>query len=246
LDSLPNPQVVLWSDHDFGYTNNSTGLDNPSRTDAANAAYRAQFGSSGPNVQGTTLPSKGIYRSFDIGRIQVVCLDMLTFKSKLGSASSSSRTMLGSTQKSWYKQILANPRQPVILVFGDGQIPGPAEDNQDEWRGYAAERSELQSAVSASPATVIYCNGDTHSLAYGHNQFGYDRVWQSAPLNNATKVKAGGEGYLGQYPTNDTEGPTKQMAAVITVVDNGSSISLTYRGFEGSTQRLTDSITVNA
>lgn len=246
LDSLPNPQVVLWSDHDFGYANNSTGLDNPSRTAAANSAYRAQFGSSGPNVQGATLPPSGIYRTFDIGRIKVVCLDMLTFKSKLGSASSTSRTMLGSTQKSWYKNILAHPTQPVVLVFGDGQIPGPAEDDQDEWRGYAAERSELASAVSASPATVIYCNGDTHSLAYGHNQFGYDRVWQSAPLNNATKVKAGGEGYLGQYPTNDTEGPTKQMAAAIVVVDNGTSISLTYRGYEGTTERLTDSITVNA
>lgn len=247
ISSLPSADrhVVSWSDHDFGYANNSTGLDNPSRTSSANSAYRTKFGTSGTGVQGATLPSSGIYRTWTYGRVRFVLLDMLTFKSTLGTANSSSRTMLGSTQKAWYKNILATAAEPLIVVFGDGQIPGPAEDNQDEWRGYAAERSELSSAVSASPRTVIYCNGDTHSLAYGHDQYGYARVWQSAPLNNETKVKAGGSGYTETYPTNANEGPIKQLHAIMTFTDTGSSISVTFRGYEGSTVRLTDSITVN-
>lgn len=240
LADLPNPPIVSWSDHDFGYENNSTGLDNPSRTSSANAAFRTKF----PDVQ--LASNTGIHRTFAFGRVRFIVLDMLTFKSPLGSTSSTSRTMLGSSQKTWYKNLLKSSEYPLIVVLGDGQIPGPAEDNQDEWRGYDKERAELATAVGQSPATVIYLNGDTHSLAYGHDQYGYDRVWQAAPFNNETKVKAGGEGYIATYPTNSTEGPIKQMWAKVQFVDNGTSITVTWRGYEGSTQRLSDSITVNA
>lgn len=246
ISGLPSADrhVVSWSDHDFGYANNSTGSDNATLTANANSAYRTKFGSSGTGVQGQTLPSSGIYRSWVHGRVRFILLDMLTFKSTLGTTSSSSRTMLGATQKAWYKNLLANSTEPLLVVLGDGQIPGAAADGQDEWRGYSAERSELASALAASPATVLYLNGDTHSLAYGHDQYGYARCWQSAPLHNATKVKAGGEGYIQTYPTNANEGATLELYAVVTFTDDGSSITATYRGYEGSTVRLTDSITV--
>lgn len=244
IAALPNPMIVGWSDHDFGYTNNSTGLDNPTRTASANAAYRTKFGSSGANVQGATLPSSGIYRTWVVGRIRFVLLDMLTFKSTLGTASSTSRTMLGSTQKAWYKNILATAAEPLIVVLGDGQIPGPAENLQDEWRGYDAERGELANSLNASPRKILYLNADTHSLAAGSNQYGYDRCWQSAPLHNNTKVKAGGAGYSQQYPTNANEGAVQELYAIVTFTDSGSSITATYRGYEGTSVKITDSITV--
>lgn len=237
LADLPNPQIVLWSDHDFGYANNSTGSDNSSRTNAANAAYREQF----PDVE---LPELGIYRDWSVGRVKFIALDCLTFKSPLSASDNSSKTMLGTTQKNWLRNLLSSDEFPLIIVFGDGQMPGPKEAGQDEWRGYDTERRQIQQYVDASPATVIYCNGDTHSLAVGHDQFGFARCWQSAPLHNDTKVKAGGDGYSFTYPTNANEGTLKELYAVMTFTDNGSEITATWRGYEGSAMVGSDYITV--
>lgn len=242
LAGLPNPQIVGWSDHDFGYENNATGGDvGSSHVNAANAAYRTSF----PNV---ALPASGIYRTWTRGRIRFILLDMLSFKSPLNATDNSSKTMLGSTQKSWYKGLLADSTFPLIVVFGDSQIPGPKENGQDEWRGYSTERAEMQSALNASPATVLYLNGDSHSLGYGHDQYGYDRIWQSAPFHNTTKVKAGGEGYIETYPTNADESDTEisELYAIATFTDSGDSIQADCRFFEASDLKFTDSITIDA
>lgn len=237
--ALPNPPLIMWSDHDFGFENNATGVGNPI-TATANAAYRTKFTSSPP---GGTLPSNGIYRTWTRGRIRFIMLDMLTFKSTLNATDNSSKTMLGSVQKAWYKNLLASNDFPLIVVFGDGQIPGPVENGQDEWRGYSTERGELATVVGASPATVLYLNGDTHCLGYGHNQYGYDRIWQSAPFHNNSKVKAAGEGYVSTFPTNADEGDIVENYSIVTFTDNGSRISATFRGYNNGSQVLSDTVT---
>jgi hypothetical protein len=245
IAALPNPIIVGVSDHDFGYANNATGVEKGSTfVNNFNTAYRTKWGSSGPGVQNATLPTTGIYRTWVVGRVRFVLLDMLSFKSSLTATDNSSKTMLGSTQKAWFKNILSTASEPMIVVFGDGQIPGPKEAGQDEWRGYDTERNELASALSASSATVLYLNGDTHSLATGSNQYGYDKVWQSAPLHNTTKVKAGGAGYEQQYPDNAHESDTvvSELYAIVEFTDTGSSITATYKGYEGTEVRITDTI----
>lgn len=240
IASLPNPPLIGWSDHDFGFANNSVGVGN-SITATANAAYRSKF----PDI---ALPANGIYRTWTRGRIRFVYLDCLTFKSPLGTASSTSRTMLGSTQKSWFKGLLADTAFPVIVCIGDGQWGGPAEDGQDEWRGYAAERSELQSAFNASPATTIYLEGDTHSLAIGRSKFGIDRIWRASPIYNNTKVKAGGADYDETYPLNadeDTVGFHKHYG-IIEFTDDNESISVTFRGYGDGSLQMTDTVNVSA
>lgn len=243
IDSLPDPShhVVAWSDHDFGYANNSTGLGNPSRSIAANAAYRTKF----PSVDYAN-PDIGIYRTWTVGRIRFILLDMLTFKSKLSDPDNGNKTMLGTEQKKWLAPLLASNEYPLIVIFGDGQLPGPKEAGQDEWRGYDSERRALAGAVSASPATVLYCNGDTHSLAAGHDQFGFARCWQAAPFYNLTKVKAKGEGYLVTYPTNANEGQLGQHFGHIKFTDTGSQITAKFSACTTSSVVFTDSITINA
>lgn len=246
ISALPNPMIVGVSDHDFGYQNNSTGAGVGSTVvNNFNTAYRTKWGASGtPGVQNATLPSLGIYRTWVVGRVRFVLLDMLSFKSSLTATDNSSKTMLGSTQKAWFKNILSTASEPMIVVFGDGQIPGPTEAGQDEWRGYNTERVELQSSLNAAHAKVLYLNGDTHSLAVGTNQYGYDKCWQSAPLHNTTKVKAGGVGYDQQYPTNANESDTvfSELYAIVSFTDNGTSITATYNGYEGTDVRITDTI----
>ncbi|HEY9417641.1 MAG TPA: polysaccharide lyase family 7 protein [Pseudonocardia sp.] len=240
IAALPNPPVIGWSDHDFGFANNAVGSGN-SITATANAAYRSKF----PNV---TLPASGIYRTWSRGRVRFIYLDQLTFKSPLGTSSSTSRTMLGSTQKAWLKGLLQDSAFPVIVIIGDGQWGGPAENSQDEWRGYDAERKELKSAFAASPATIIALEGDTHSLAYAHDLNGIDRVWRASPINNNTKVKAAGADYDQTYPTNDAEDEVNKHKhyGIIDFTDDNNSITATFRGFGDGALQMTDSITVSA
>lgn len=248
IAALPDSSrhVVGWSDHDFGYNNNVCGLDNPSRTASANAAYRTKFGSSGPLVQNATLPSNGIYRTWTVGRVRFILLDMLTFKDKLNKTDNSSKTMLGNAQKVWLGNLLKDSSYPLIVIFGDGQLPGPKEALQDEWRGYDTERQALGAAVNASPAKCIYINGDTHCLAAGHDQYGFKRVWQAAPFHNNTKVKAKGAGYLVTYPTNANEGGVAEQWGHITFQDSGTQITATYRAVSGGAIKFTDTFSVSA
>jgi hypothetical protein len=240
IAALPNPPLIGWSDHDFGFANNAVGSGN-SITATANSAYRTKFGSTG-------LPANGIYRTWTRGRIRFIYLDQLTFKSPLGTSSSTSRTMLGSTQKTWLKGLLADSAFPLIVIIGDGQWGGPAEDGQDEWRGYDAERKELKSAFQASPATIIALEGDTHSLAYAHDLYGIDRVWRASPINNNTKVKAAGADYTQTYPTNANEDDTNKHKhyGIIDFTDDNNSITVTFRGFGDGALQMTDTISISA
>ena len=239
ISSLPNPIIVNVSDHDGTFQNNGSGASESSAVADMNSGYRQKF----PDLD---LPSNGIYRTWTRGRIRFILLDCITFKSALGTSSSSSRTMLGSTQKAWLKNLISSNDYPLIVMLGDSQWPGPLEDGQDEWRGYDHERQEMASAFGASPATLVYLNGDTHSLAYGHNQFGLDRLWQASPLKNNTKVKAGGEGYIATYPSNADEGPVAHQYGIISFKDDGNTISATFRGYGDGALRLTDTVSVNA
>jgi hypothetical protein len=240
LANLPNEQIVGWSDHDSTFQSNGTGLQYPSVIADANSSYRTQF-------PGLTLPANGIYRDFVVGRIQFVLCDERTFKSVNSATDNSSKTMLGSTQKSWLLNILANPSAPMVVILGDSPWVGSTTSGDDSWKGYNTERQQIGNACAASSAVVIRLSGDMHCLAYGHDQIGIDRVWQAAPLANASKVKEGGAGYLETYPTNANEGSTEHLFGMVTFTDDGSQITATFVGHDtDGTERLTDSISVSA
>jgi hypothetical protein len=238
LATLPNPQIVGWSDHDFGFAANAVGSGN-SVTPTANAAYRAQF----PSV---VLPSTdGIYRTWTRGRIRFILTDERSFKSANAATDNSSKTMLGTTQKNWLKGLIASSQYPIIVWIGDTPWVGPVTAGDDGWKGYDTERQELNAVFASSPAQIIRLNGDMHCLGYGHDQFGVDRVWQAAPLNNATKVKSAGEGFLATYPTNANEGAIEQLFGWISFTDNATTITATFTGYSADgTIRLTDSLSV--
>lgn len=235
IASLPNPQIINWSDHDATFSNNGTGVGN-SVVAAGNAAYRTKF-------TGLDLPDNGIYRTWTRGRIRFILLDCITFKDPESKSDTTGKTMLGSVQKAWLKNLIASNDYPMIVMLGDSQWPGPKEAGQDEWRGYDTERQEMASSFGASPATLIYLNGDTHSLAYGHDQFGLERLWQASPLKNNTKVKAAGAGYIDTYPLNKDEGDVAHQYAIISFVDDGTTLTATCRFYSEGALKMTDSVT---
>lgn len=238
---LSERHIVNWSDHD-AFANNATG----SSFGPPNTAYRQLF----PSVP---VPSNGIYRAIEIGRVLFLLTDERTFKSPNSDTDNSSKTVLGATQKQWFKNQIAQSTHALIVVLGDIPITTPTQTGDDAWAGYNTERNELAAALNASSSTIIRLSGNMHALAATSNTYGYDRAWQAAGLNQVTKVSSGGDGLGKSYPLNGSsgEGVRKQMFGMVTFTDDGSQITVSFEGYEATsasakTLRLSDSITVTA
>lgn len=251
LAALPTQPIVIWSDHDFGYNANAVGTANATVTANANAAYRSKFASVAADLPSGT----GIYRTFmdDTVRVRHIVLDERSFKSANAATDNSSKTVLGSVQKAWLKNLLANPGAPVVIIYGDIPWTQATLAGDDGWKGYNTERQELATAFAASPAAIVRLNGDMHCLAWTHDAFGIDRCWQAAGFHRPTKVKDGGTGLGATYPTNGSslEGTTLELFGTVNIADDGNQLTLTYTGFSAEsatshTQRLADTITVSA
>lgn len=241
--------IVNWSDHDSGYLGNFCG-NNGSVAASANAAYRSKFGSSGNGVQGATLPANGIYRSWVDGRVRFILLDERTFKSPNTATDNSSKVMLGATQEAWLKGLLANPGTPIVIVMGDVPWVDTALAGEDSYRGYNTERVRLGGYYGSSPATIIRLAGDMHCLAWAHDAYGIDRVWQAAGLNQASKVKNKGAGWGATFPVNGSslETTTLRQIGLVGIVDDGQTITVAFGGYSSASanQVISDSIKVNA
>lgn len=230
LDACEN-FIYTPSDHDL-LENNATGATNPSKTSELNAAIRSLFPEmSFPN-------SSGLNRTWADGHIRYIVLDERTFKT--GS------TVLGSAQKTWLQGLLASDEYPLIIMIGDTEWAGPAASGEDNWRGYDSERQLVGGWCADSPAKTIRIAGNMHCLgACEDGLYGIDKIWQSSPFKNNSKVKFKGEGYKWTYPTNDAEGDVVQQYGVLTIKDGAKSITVNFDGYSSDgTKRGSDSLTV--
>jgi hypothetical protein len=238
---LVERHIYIWSDHD-AFANDAYGP----AFDDANVAYRSY-----PLWSGLTLPSDGIYRSFEIGRVLFIAMDERTFKDVQTKTDDENKTVLGAAQKAWFQNLIAQSNHALIVIMGDIPITTPTQAGDDSWAGYNTERLWMQSVLDSSSAKFIRLSGNQHCLARTANTYGYDRAWQAAPLNKATKVSAGGDGMDESYPTNANEGTVKQLFGFVTFTDDGNQITVDFKGYEAtsptaSTQRISDSIIVSA
>ena len=226
------------SDHE-GYANNAPATAFGS---AFQAAYRNKFAGKtlGP------LPDVGIYCSGNVGRVGIILLDQRSFRSLDSATDNSSKTMLGATQKAWFKNLIASNAYPVWIVLGDVPIHTPTQAGDDSWAGFNTERVELQSALDASTSKFIYLHGNMHALMRKANTFGYDLALGAAPLNNLTKVSAGGDNIDASYPTNANEGTVAQQFGVLSVTDTGTAINFSFKGYDADgTERTTVAATLS-
>jgi len=246
IASLEDPDDFHYtpSDHDATFQGNGTGVQYPSAIAAFNSEYRTKWPNRAPQ-----LPSNGIYHTWVEGRIRFIALDERTFKSPNANTDNSSKTVLGATQKAWFKNLVASNAYPVIVILADTPIVGSTTAGDDGWKGYNTERVEMQTALNASPAFLVRVNGDMHCLAKGTNQYGYDRVYQASPARNDTKVKENGVGYTQTYPVDGSsvETTVQDQFGILTIEDNTQNITVTYDGYSGDgTKRLTDTVSVSA
>lgn len=232
--------VVIWSDHDFGFAQNATA---GSITSLANSQYRTQF-------PGLDLPAVGIYRTWTDRRVRFIALDERSFKSPNAQGDNASKTILGSTQTAWLKNLLASDDYPVIVLIGDTQWVGNVEAGSDTWYGYNTHRLDISLACYNSPAkAVLRLEGDSHMLGWADSSSagGIDRVYHAAPFYNDTKVKQSGTGWRATYPSNANEGPPMSAYGLLAIVDDGSNIGMYFGGYTADgVQRVGDGWSVSA
>lgn len=232
------PWNYVWDDHDYG--GNDSDSTNPAKTAAAEA-YRDMF----PHYDLELSGNDAIYHSFSLGRIKFIFTDCRFYKSPKGDTDDASKTMLGTAQKTWLKNELADGKNNYALTVWFNSLPwiSAQSSGADHWGGYTTERQEMADEVKSLGFDVnelVMISADMHALAFddGSNS-GYATggggaftVLHGAPLDRVGSTKGGpySEGVL------EPAGGDGDQYVILTLIDNGTDpITWTASGkYQGS------------
>ncbi|HSH00807.1 MAG TPA: alkaline phosphatase D family protein, partial [candidate division Zixibacteria bacterium] len=222
------PLDYVWDDHDYGPNNSDSTA--PGRV-AARSVYREYFPHY-PLVEGDDTAA-AIYHTFDVGRVRFIVCDSRSARSPASAQDVPGKTMLGATQKAWFKQQLLAARDAGKLIVWVNTLPWIGETGDDGWHLYTHERRELANFIADNRITnLCMISGDAHMLAidngansdYSDNGGAGFPVMHSAPLDRLPSAKGGpySEGVVlasaGQFGT-------------MTVTDLGDSLRVLWQGW---------------
>ena len=224
--------AYMWDDHDFA--GNDSGSNEPSRP-AAQSSYLSQV----PHfpldsVNSATATHTPIYQAFSVGRVKFIMTDLRSSRSDLGLTNDASRSMLGATQKAWFKQQLLDAQGPYPLIIWVSTVPwhAAAEDNVDHWGGFHAERVEIANFVKDNNISGLHIlSGDAHMLALddGTNSDYATGGGAPMPVMQAAALSQSGSTRGGPY----THGPfagTGQFGLFNVSDSGGDSVCIRFRG----------------
>jgi hypothetical protein len=226
LYSNVNTNLIM-DDHDYG-GNNSNG-SSPSRA-ASVQVYRER-------VPHYTLPDANgaMYYTYDIGsRVRVVVTDQRSAASANSATDNSSKTMLGTDQKNWFKNILSNSAGKLIVWVCPRWFGVAATSGADHWGGFSTERQELADYIKANcHGRVIVLSADLHTIGVddgANHDFATGGgeplpTFQCAALDIAPV--SGGQTYShGEYLN------IGQFGTMEVVDSGGSTIDVTWKGWD--------------
>lgn len=228
------------SDHDFAGNASHAGSTGAA---TSQAVYRDR-------VPTPSLPSNGLWWSRVVGRVLHVYLDTRTQRSSPGATDNESKVLLGATQEQWLKDLILATTEKLIIVRTD--VPWPPIGSQDDhWGSYRTEQRRLLDWFGANlgDRRMVTCSGDAHMVAVDSGEgweaagVGYSgrgiRSWSAAPIANVNSTKGGPW-------SGGTHTVSQQQYAVVTVQDDGTTITATFRGYRADTDALivSDTITV--
>ncbi|MDH2429321.1 alkaline phosphatase D family protein [Sphaerisporangium sp. TRM90804] len=233
------PTPYIWSDHDAtGDNGDGTAASIP----AANAVYRSRVPAHA-DMPSTT----GTYFSFVRGRVKFVCTDGRSFASPIAATDNSSKTKLGTTQRTWLITELTDPDYPVkIWAHEDAISNGSTFTGDDTWSAYSTERATILAAIAGE--RVAYVCADLHMVAAddGSNVPAVGAasglpVHVCGPLDQ-TSYLGNGTYSAGRYPaSNDV---AVNQYGWFEVTDTGDAIELLYEGRSADgTVRVTQTTT---
>lgn len=220
------PTAYVFDDHDYG-TNNSNS-SSPSKP-AACSVYRQRVPSH-PLVEAG--PSGSVYHTFDIGRVRFVVTDQRSAASPDSNTDNSSKSMLGTAQKTWFKNLLSNSAGKLIVWICPRTFDAGVTAGGDSWAGFTTERAELVSHIHTNcPGRVIVLSADMHALGIDDGS-NHDflpgggeplRVFQASPLDIPAP------GGWGTYSEGLFAG-NGQFGTMEISDSGGSSIGVTWKG----------------
>jgi phosphodiesterase/alkaline phosphatase D-like protein len=217
------PLVYTWNAHDYGATGGAT----PARA-AAHASFREYVPS---HALADPASAEGaINRSFTVGRVRFLVLDVRTERGPAGT------TLLGARQLAWLQSELlaAKARYPLTFVISPSAWLSPTPVGRDDWGRYPAERDTLSDWMVEQGITgVCFLTGDGDVLAAddgSNNRYGTRGgagfpVLQAGPLNDKSTT---GSGPWSHGPITPATG--EGLFAVVDVLDAEGTISVSFRG----------------
>lgn len=224
------PTWYVPDDHDFS-KDDVDGTDLPIRK--ACDAYRQRVPVE-TELSGATDP---IYWRRDVGRCIFLGTDLRSARSPKTQADDANKTMMGATQKAWFKDQLAlNPGKYFVWISSVSWLQ-PATAGADQWGGYSTERRELADWIKQHCAgRIAVLSADYHCLAfdsganadYATGGGAPVPVFVAAPLDKDVSAPAGGTWDIGVSSLNN------QFAHVAVADTGGPSINITVTGYRGN------------
>ncbi|MDR7101534.1 alkaline phosphatase D family protein [Croceicoccus sp. BE223] len=216
------PSLWIYDDHDFGPNDSHAG----SGMTASSSMYRKRAPSYPLQSSTSTDP---VYHSFEINvdgiGVVFIVTDQRAAASDKTATDNSSKTMLGTTQKTWFKGLFSNPANDgkLFVWLCSRAWGGVATAGADHWGGFTTERTELGAHIHAeAPGRCLVLSADMHSLAFDNgtnHTFGSEPfvTLQCSPLDRTGDTTYGGATYSqGQYTNNG-------QFAVLTFAKTGAS-----------------------
>jgi hypothetical protein len=156
----------VWSDHDYGSPNDGTMANKANVI----SAYKKAIPHYPLDHTGSTDP---VCQSWVVGRVRFVLTDCRTQRSPSGNTDNSSKTMLGATQKQWFKdQITAAKAAGQFVIWAlelnwNGTAGQGILGSDDGWDKYTTERAEIANHLASVGMTdrMIAIMGDAHMIA---------------------------------------------------------------------------------
>ncbi|WP_232798133.1 alkaline phosphatase D family protein [Salinibacter altiplanensis] len=238
--------AYMWDDHDYGPNNSSRQAPGQNASRQAYREYVPHYPLA-PKEQ-----RRPIYQAFTVGRVRIILTDLRSARTP-NQAPDSTKTMMGTAQKAWFKRQLAQAKDQYPVIAWGSSVPwiGAPGDSNDHWGGFAAERRELATYIDSLGVAdqLVTLSGDAHMVALDdgtHNRYGQEDgggfpVVQVASLGRRGSVK-GGPYTHGPYPTpirlfGQNDG---QFVLMDVQDDGGEEVCITWTGkrYQADTERL--------
>lgn|SRR5574341_506818 len=227
------PIAYIWDDHDFGPNNSDS--TSPSRT-ASRLTYQ-EYVPHYPLAFGTGNIS--INYSFAVGRVRFIVCDSRSARSPYIAPDDTNKTMLGKTQKAWFKQKLLEAKSDYPLIVWVNSLPWIGLTGDDGWYLYTNERRELANFIkNFDIKNLCMISGDAHMLAiddgtnsdYATGGGAGFPVFHAAALDQIPSLKGG--------PYSEGAFPGRGQFGLMSVNDQGDSLVIQWSGRDSTNQEI--------
>jgi hypothetical protein len=175
------PMTYHWDNHDWG--GNSSYKTSPVATFAPTAIRE---------LLGTDMPDTvGLYSTWVHHGIRFVETDQWALRDDATMTDSSAKSMLGTTQKAWFKATMLAAKEPIIVWLCSFPFYSNNVGN-GRWGDFQTEQNELNAWFIAHPGVksrIVAVGGDSHSICADD---GTNSMWHIPSLNASPLAQAGG------------------------------------------------------